>query len=113
MDDFLSQLLVNQAVSIILPLLVGIVTTRLASGGMKAAILALLAGVSGLLNEALASGLSDFNWTIGGLLALFAWIQAIGVYYGFLKPTGMAPAVQRTTENFGVGPAAGKLTNGR
>lgn len=78
-------------VGTVLPLLVGVVTKELASGGLKAAILALLSVLAGLGNSALNS---DGVLTQEALiLAAQTWVVAVATYYGWLKPRGTAVAV--------------------
>lgn len=100
----LLQLLANQAISVLLPFLVAVVTTKWASGFAKAATLALLAVATGLLNEALTTGFANFDWVTGLILAFFAWMQAVGAYYGFLRPSGLTNRVTDATAQFGLGP---------
>lgn len=75
----------------ILPILVGIVTKEVASGAVKATILALLSAVTGLVNGAInADGVFTKEAVIA---AAVTWVTAVATYYGFLKPTEVSPKV--------------------
>lgn len=87
---------VAQMVSVVvLPLLVAVVANRLTGAG-RAWLLAGLALVSSLLAEAVRTWQAGGSYDVGvGLLAaLPVFIGSVAAYYGFLKPTGVAGAVQ-------------------
>jgi len=89
-------LIIGLLVSTILPLIVGLVTTRVTHSGVKAVILAALAAVTGLLTElgnALTAGV-EYNLGTGLVFALTAFLVATGLHYGLLKPTGASGAAQ-------------------
>lgn len=78
-------------VGTVLPIITGVVTKELASGGIKATILALLSAVTGLVNGAVNA---DGVFTQEALLAAaVTWVTAVATYYGFLKPTGVSGKV--------------------
>lgn len=79
-------------VGTVLPILVGIVTTRATHPGTKAILLALLSAVSGLLTEYLANT-SGFNWTAAALTWLATFLVAVATHFGVWKPTGVANAI--------------------
>ncbi len=79
-------------VGTILPILVGIVTTRATHPGTKAVILALLSAVSGLLTEYLANT-GDFNWAAAGLTWLSTFLVAVAMHFGVWKPVGVSAAI--------------------
>lgn len=82
--------------SIVMPALVGLVTTRATSPRVKAIALAALAVITNLLTE-LASALqngTDYNLGLALTLGLGTFVAAVAVHYGFLKPTGVSAAVQ-------------------
>lgn len=84
-------------VSTILPLLVGLVTTRVTNPGTKAVLLAALSAVTGLLSElgnALNTG-TVYDLGNGLVFALAAFLVASGIHFGLLKPTGVSEAVQK------------------
>lgn len=89
-------LVIGLLVSTILPLIVGLVTTRVTHSGVKAVVLAALSAVTGLLTElgnALTAG-TPYNLGTGLVFALTAFLVATGLHYGLLKPTGASGAVQ-------------------
>ena len=85
----------------VLPIIVGLVTKQLASGSLKAIILALMAAATGLVNGAINL---DGMFTQEALIAaLVTWVTASATYFGFLSPTNITGAVQTKTANFGLG----------
>lgn len=95
--DLPLPLIIGLIVSTVLPLLVGLVTTVNISGGVKAVILAALAAVTGLGTELLAAINSGTTYDLGtGLLvALGAFLIAVGMHFGIWKPVGASAAAQR------------------
>lgn len=84
--------LLTLAVTVVLPLLVGLVTKRTTDGGRKAVYLAVLAALTGLGSELLAA-ISDgqtYDLAAGLYTALTALVFAIALHYGVYKPTGLA-----------------------
>lgn len=84
-------LIIQLVVSTVLPLLVGLVTTRLTPSSRQALLLAGLAILSsGLteLGESIAAGTAfDFGvWLVG---AVGSFVVAVAVHYGYWKPTGV------------------------
>lgn len=89
-------LVIQLVVSIILPLLVGLVTKTKTDGGVKAALLAGFALAASLLNElgaAIAAGVT-YDLGQGLLLALPTFLIAVGLHYGLWKPIGAAAKLQ-------------------
>lgn len=89
-------LVIQLLVSTVLPLLVGLVTTRVTHGGVKAALLALLALVTSLLTElgvAVSNG-ETYDLGQGLLLAIPTFLIAVGMHYGLWKPTTASTKVQ-------------------
>jgi len=83
-------------VSIVLPLLVGLVTKVVTHPGAKALLLAFLAAVLGFLNElirALTTGDPFDLWT-----AIITWlgifIVAVAMHFGIWKPVGASTKAQ-------------------
>ena len=89
----LTLLLISMLVSTVLPILVAIVTTKLTHSGAKAIVLALLAGVSSILTEWLATP-EGFNWVVWGILYFQQFLVAVATHFGLWKPTGVAETVQ-------------------
>lgn len=94
--DLPPALIIGLLVSTVLPLLVGLVTKKVTHSGAKAALLALLASITGLGSELLASIQSGTSYDLGtGLvLALTSFLVAVGLHYGIYKPTGATEKVQ-------------------
>lgn len=83
---------------VVLPLLVGLVTTKVTSPSRKAVILAALAVATSLLAE-LAAALQrgeEYNLGMALLLGIGTFLVATGTHYGFWKPTGVAEKAQGT-----------------
>ena len=94
--DIPLTLLIGVLVATVLPLLVGLVTTRVTKAGTRAVLLAVLSAATGLLTElgaALTQGVT-YNVGIGLLTALAAFLTAVGLHYGLYKPTGTAEKLQ-------------------
>ncbi len=89
-------LVVQLLISTVLPLLVGLVTTRVTDSSKKAWLLAALSLVTSLLTELgqhIATG-TTYDIGQGLLLALPTFLIAVGLHYGLWKPTGTTAAVQ-------------------
>ena len=89
-------LVIQLLVSTVLPLLVGLVTKTVTSGGVKAVLLAGLALVTSLLTElgqAIANGVT-YDLGQGLLLAIPTFLIAVGLHYGLWKPTGVTEKAQ-------------------
>lgn len=83
---------------VVLPVLVGLVTTKVTSPGSKAVLLAALSVVTSLLTELIGAMLSttEYNLGLALVLGLGTFIVAVSTHYGLLKPTGISEAAQRT-----------------
>ena len=79
---------------VVLPVLVGLVTTRATSAGRKAVLLAALSVVTSLLTELIAALQSEavYNLGLALILGLGTFIVAVATHYGLLKPTGVSAA---------------------
>jgi len=87
---------VHLAVAFVLPVLVGLVTTRVTSSATRAWVLAALTLVTALLVElgrALESG-TTYDVGVALLAALPAFVISVSTYYGLWKPTGVTDAAQ-------------------
>lgn len=86
----------------VIPLLTALVTTRVASPGLKAVVTLLLSAVAGGVAVAIeANGTIELETWIVSIGC--TWLLAIASYYGLWKPTTVAPKVQEKTATFGVG----------
>lgn len=88
--------LLTMLAGVILPLIVGLVTTRVTSAGLKAVLLAALALVSQLATELVASINAGTPYDLGTalILGLGTFLIATGTHYGFWKPTGTSARAQ-------------------
>lgn len=84
-----------------LPILVGVVTKANADSRLKSVLLALFSGIGGVAVIAIEQdGLIEKDTLIA---AAVTFVTAAATYYGFWKPTGVAPAVQNRTADVGLG----------
>lgn len=101
--------------TVLLPMITALVTNRLAHPGLKAGILALLALVTGVVNDLLvAGGSGSFNLSDALATSLIVFLGAVGLHYGLLKPTnitGSQGAIARGI-NGGVGSSEGRAQPG-
>ncbi|WP_051797278.1 hypothetical protein [Catenuloplanes japonicus] len=88
--------ILSLVVGIILPILVGVVTSKSTSPGVKAVLLALLSAVSGFLTEYLVAlnTAQVFGWGTVGLTWLGTFMVAVAMHFGLWSPTGVAGFVQ-------------------
>lgn len=83
-------------VAVVLPVVVGLITTSKIGPGWKAAILAFLAALTGLLTE-VGNALQQhapYNLGQGILFALAAFIVATAMHFGLYKPSGISERAQ-------------------
>lgn len=83
-------------VGVILPVLVGLVTTRVVHAGTKAALLALLSIATNVLTEFVASFNAGTPYDLGAALitSLGTFVVAVSLHYGLWKPSGVSASVQ-------------------
>lgn len=87
---------VQLVLTVIMPIAVGLVTTRTTSGSLKAWLLAAFTLVTSLLlqlADALSSA-SSFDLGVALLSAIPAFAISVATYYGLWKPTGVGKAAQ-------------------
>ena len=87
---------VQLLIAFVLPIAVGLVTTRVTSAAAKAWLLAGLTLVTSLLVElgrTLASG-GVFDVGVALIAALPAFVVSVATHYGLWKPTGVSGAAQ-------------------
>ena len=82
----------------ILPVLVGLVTTRVTAPGAKGVLLATLSAVAALVGEALTAAQAGTPYDLGRgiVMALGVWCVATATHFGLWKPTGAADTVADT-----------------
>lgn len=86
----------------LLPLLVGVVTKMSSPSWAKAWLHAILSLVSGIVIVATKVDGTAVISKQTVITAVLVWITGMAAYHGFLKPTWIAPTVQRKTAEFGV-----------
>lgn len=81
-------------VSVILPVLVGLVTTRVTHAGTKAVLLLALSTTTGFVTE--FAGPHDAGYSVGtaAVLALVSFGTGVLSHFGFWKPVGVAGRAQ-------------------
>ncbi len=72
-------------ISVFLPMVVALVTKQVASSGVKAIVLLALTVVTGALTQIQADG-GTFDWKTTVTQTVVAFVIAVGVHYGLLKP---------------------------
>jgi hypothetical protein len=82
----------NICVSLLLPLLVGVLTKATWNRNLKAVLLLLVAAISAGLTDLITAGTLE-NWkTVLGQTAI-NWLIAVATHYHVWKPTGVAAEV--------------------
>ena len=83
-------------VSVVLPVLVGLVTTRVTHAGVKAVLLLALTAANGFLVE--LAGPHPDGWDLGSavVLTLVSFGTAVLSHFGLWKPTGISGKAQDT-----------------
>lgn len=81
---------------VILPVLVGLVTTRVTHGGVKAGLLAVLSVATNIFTELGESLINETTYDLGTALVagLGTFVIAVSTHYGLLKPTGVSAKAQ-------------------
>jgi hypothetical protein len=82
-------------INVLLPVLVGLVTTRVTSAGVKAVLLLALSTASGFLTE-LANAGAGYDVGTAAVLALVAFATGTLAHFGLWKPTGVAGKARDT-----------------
>jgi hypothetical protein len=80
--------------SVVLPVLVGLVTTKVTHAGWKAVLLLALSTINGFVVE--YAGPHDAGYSVGtaAVLALVSFGTGVLAHFGFWKPTGVAGKAQ-------------------
>ena len=81
------------AISVLLPVLVGLVTTRVTHAGTKAVLLLALTAANGFLVELQAGG-EGYDLGSAVVLTLVSFGTAVLSHFGLWKPTGVSGKVQ-------------------
>lgn len=87
--------ILNLVVGTVLPILVGLVTTRATDPGVRAMLLAALAFATNLLTELAGALQTEQAYNLGHalLFGLATFLVAVSTHYGFWKPTGVTAKV--------------------
>ncbi|MET9950143.1 hypothetical protein ABZ135_01160 [Streptomyces sp. NPDC006339] len=80
-------------VSLVLPVLVGLVTTRVTHAGTKAVLLLALSTLNGFLVE-LANPGPGWDASTAAVLALVSFATGVLAHFGLWKPTGVSGKAQ-------------------
>lgn len=89
------------AVTVVMPIAVGLVTKISTPPGIRSILLVGLSIANGLLSEALAAG-DGYDWRKAVTQAVVAFVLAVAAHVGVWKPTGVAAAAVAV----GSGPAS-------
>lgn len=84
---------IGLVISVVLPVLVGLVTTRVTHAGTKAVLLLALSTLNGLLVEVLHP-VDGFNLGTAVVLAVVSFATAVLSHFGLWKPTGVSSKAQ-------------------
>jgi hypothetical protein len=82
-------------VSVVLPVLVGLVTTRVTHAGVKAVLLLALSTANGFLVE-YAHPVDGYDVGTAAVLALVSFATGVLSHFGLWKPTGVSGRAQDT-----------------
>lgn len=95
----------NLAIAFIIPTLVALATKRLASGGVKFIVLAVLSAVLAVFSETVDKG--AFVWSSAALLFLTNIVVAVASHFGVTSQIGLSGKHSKAADvlfpNFGVG----------
>ena len=80
-------------ISVVLPVLVGLVTTRVTHAGTKAVLLLALSTLNGLLVEVASPG-PGFDLGTAAVLSLVAFATGVLAHFGLWKPAGVSAKAQ-------------------
>lgn len=92
--------LATLAAGVLIPIVVNIVTKEVASGAVKSVLLLVLSAVAGLATVAISGGGVVTDAALANAVVTF--VIAVASYYGFWKPTGVAPALAEKTSDIGL-----------
>lgn len=81
-------------VSVVLPVLVGLVTTRVTHAGVKAVLLLGLSTINGLVVEYMSPHDAGYSVQTAAVLALVSFAVGVLAHFGLLKPTGISGKAQ-------------------
>lgn len=81
----------NAGINVVLPILVAILSSRLATGALKSVLLLALSAVTGYLISWLAAidNAVPFDFSQASFTALLGFVVAVAAHFGFWKPAGV------------------------
>lgn len=83
-------------ISVVLPVLVGLVTTRVTSAGLKSVLLLALSTANGFLVELAGPRDAGYSVQTAAVLSLVSFAVGVLAHFGLLKPTGISGKAQDT-----------------
>ena len=89
-------------ISVVLPVLVGLVTTRVTNAGVKAVLLLALSTLNGFLVELAGPHDAGYSWQTAAVLALVSFATGVLAHFGLWKPTGVSGKAQDSLVKSGV-----------
>lgn len=81
-------------ISVVLPVLVGLVTTRVTSAGVKSVLLLALSTANGFLIELAGPHDAGYSVQTAAVLSLVSFAIGVLSHFGLLKPTGISGKAQ-------------------
>lgn len=78
------------AITFVLPLIVGIVTTHVTNSAVQSTLLLLFNAVNGFLVEYTAPHPDGYKVTTAIVLALVGFVTSVAAHFGLWKPTGVS-----------------------
>lgn len=88
-----TQAVIGLLISTVLPILVGLITTRVTSAALKSLLLIVFTAANGFLNEWAAAG-DHYQLGAGVLYWIVSLVTAIAVHYGAWQPLGVTRKAQ-------------------
>lgn len=92
-----AAVVIQTILAVFMPIVVGLVTTRVTAGSTKAWLLALFTLISSILVEllhAINSAAATFDLGLALLAVIPTFAISVATYYGLWKPTGVGTAAQ-------------------
>lgn len=94
-------------ISVVLPVLVGLVTTRVTSAGVKSVLLLALSTATGFLVELAGPHDAGYSVQTAAVLSLVSFAIGVLSHFGLLKPTGISGKAQDTLVTASSRPVSG------
>lgn len=82
-------------ISVVLPILVGLVTTKVTSARIKAVLLLALTAATGFFTELANEPPSGYHVSTAAILWGVSFLTGVAAHFGLWKPTGISAAAQR------------------